>query len=360
MSVDGILWTALFSPSKNWDKIPGYQIGRLALFGTSAAEPLNLAVIAQEVGFSRDVIESGIKDLVNALTLILRQGSIVHLVMGKVGKLVFNNLEVKFIFSPCFTDLLNAEKRTVLPPMATKNMLMTEIPVPQLMSGTAFPVDYAGTYQQEMAAVLRDEQEINNTSKKITKHYPGESLVALIDLETATEKLVHLEKLIGETFGAEASNVSSHTHFHSGNRLWSDKNCPICKSIAKNNYVDGGLIKKTEKENDKMLLQISLEIDQQYLDKKKEREQMKLSDSLETAQYNRIVGIQQKEKIQFNRKEPMGDVFEKRKVQIPVLSSIEMARGIQDQIKMRQRKIIKAEQENSFQEKLISEALRKE
>jgi hypothetical protein len=103
-----------------------------------------------------------------------------------------------------------------------------------------------------------------------------ETKALVADLEAASEKLAKLEDLIGQTFSSEIrsgnlkNNVdSTHQHFHSGNRLWNDKRCPICQSQSKNNEKNNDLIQKIEKENDLKLLSVSLQAEQTMLAKEK-------------------------------------------------------------------------------------------
>jgi hypothetical protein len=56
----------------------------------------------------------------------------------------------------------------------------------------------------------------------------------------------------------------------------------------------------------------------------------------------------------------MGDVFEKRKVQKPIMSPDQMNKGIQEQIKFKKEKLDKMGKQAAVQEKLISECLKKE
>ena len=105
----GIVWSLHFSPSKAWDKLPGYQIDRTVVVGTGAAEPLNLAAVAAAVGFSREIVEAGVKDIVNGLTRAIRLGSTISLTMGIIGKLTFQNNDVKFRYIPTFIKSLNED-----------------------------------------------------------------------------------------------------------------------------------------------------------------------------------------------------------------------------------------------------------
>lgn len=99
------------------------------------------------------------------------------------------------------------------------------------------------------------------------------------DLDEASKKLHNLEDLIEKTFSKDSNSGKKivyllmidavHTHFYSGNRLWKNRTCPICKTDTMKHVVDLNAIKRAEKENDKMLLHISLENDKEYLDNKK-------------------------------------------------------------------------------------------
>jgi hypothetical protein len=114
------------------------------------------------------------------------------------------------------------------------------------------------------------QESLPKTSVKLSPiELPDETRALTIDLDEAAKKLANLEALINQTFAAEAKTDATHTHFYSGNRLWKNDLCPICKAESMKNSVDYEAIKKAEKENDKMLLHISLDIDREYLEKKK-------------------------------------------------------------------------------------------
>ncbi|KAJ3355390.1 hypothetical protein HDU91_005674, partial [Kappamyces sp. JEL0680] len=288
-----IVWSVHFCPSKSWDKLAGFQIDRTVTLGTGAAEPLNLAAVAVSVGFTRDLVEAGIKDIVNGLTKLLRKGTVINLTMGAIGKIIFQSNDIKFKFFAPF--------------------------------------------------LILDE------TRKLT-----------LDLDEAAQKLARLENLIDQTFSAEARSDATHTHFYSGNRLWSNNKCPICKTEAMKNIVDLEGIKKAEKENDKMLLHISLDIDKEYLDKRKEKELQRQSDSVAAAQYNYRASLENQEKLGFKEKQPMGDLFEKRKIQRPIMTPNQMAEGIHEQITAKRERTEKSAQLNALQDKLVCEKLKKE
>ena len=66
--------------------------------GTVAAESLNLFSIAQQTGFTRELVEAGIKDVVHGIFKVLKRGAVVDLCLGAVGKIYFQSADIKFRF----------------------------------------------------------------------------------------------------------------------------------------------------------------------------------------------------------------------------------------------------------------------
>ncbi|KAJ2997467.1 Coiled-coil domain-containing protein 81 [Globomyces sp. JEL0801] len=315
---EGTVWSVHFSPSKNWDKLPGYQIDRSITLGTLAAEPLNLAAVAKQIGFTRDLVEAGVKDIVNALVRILRRGSIITLTMGVLGKLVFQNQDVKFRFAPVFLKQLNEDPRVIKRSTKTTMETVTETALkekdeknvtfdknskeqkttnsdkkPQSMDHVTDKVEKPQTayHKEEKESDLR---ELYNALDDDTN---DDTRNAMVDLELASSKLANLEELIDQTFSIEARNG-------------------------------------------------------------KESEEIKSKDSILTAQYNHMVALQ--EKVKVLEKKPMGDLFEKRVITVPVMSAVKMAKGIADQINNKKERLAKSARQHAIQDKLISERLRKE
>lgn len=280
----GIVWSVHFSPSKTWDKMPGYQIDRTVVGGTGSAETLNLAAVAVQVGFPRDLVESGVKDIVNGLTKILKRGSQVNLTMGNMGKLAFQNNDVKFRFFGNFLKTLNEI------PDSPKALIRLELEA-EIQAQPCRPESAASKYyaaQRELNTPASDKTptiksiapEIENTKGMSRISYvetDRETRNLTFDLEAAAKKLADLEQLIDQTFSCDVRSGKdwnlpiielTHTHHYSGNRMWKNSKCPICKTEAMKNVVDLEAIKLAEKDNDKMLLHISLGIDQVYFDQK--------------------------------------------------------------------------------------------
>lgn len=126
----------------------------------------------------------------------------------------------------------------------------------------------------------KGEEKIKNFEQKkqmIPNTPSGNStLKALKELDDATKKLQQLEELIDQTFTTESKNsifvlitVKVHTHEYTGNRLWHNDKCPICRQ-SKSTFVDEReAIVSAEKEQDRMILHVSLQVDKNYIDQKK-------------------------------------------------------------------------------------------
>ncbi len=124
---------AFFLPAHSWARIPGYQIDKTPIqgkilfnflkffyrkqllirgIGTMSAETLRFSAISFKSPFTRDELESGLKDILHALTKVVRRGSFVCLTLGSVGKLLFQNstIKMRYVF---FTFLYSKKEASV-------------------------------------------------------------------------------------------------------------------------------------------------------------------------------------------------------------------------------------------------------
>jgi hypothetical protein len=60
-----------------------------------------------------------------------------------------------------------------------------------------------------------------------------------------------------------------HTHIHSGDRQWTDEKCPICRARRASVVDLKDELSQKEKEEDKLLLHLSLALDREYINKTK-------------------------------------------------------------------------------------------
>jgi hypothetical protein len=109
----GTTTTTNFIPYHAWEKIPGYKIEKTTQQGSISAEILRFTAIAVRCKISRDDIETGLKDIIYALTKILKRGSVAILTIGNIGKLHFQNNAIKMRYSNSFLKFISVLKPTV-------------------------------------------------------------------------------------------------------------------------------------------------------------------------------------------------------------------------------------------------------
>ena len=242
-------------PNRNWSKLPGYTIDRSSIHGAVAAESLNFAVLANNLHIKRSEVEAGLKDIINGLTKILRNGSGRSLALEDVGNLQFDAAKVKFSFAPGLINSLN-EKRS--------------LSIPQVLESRSSGPDKESDVElvSDMAPLSEIVAPEIPKIESIDRNIDPETKTLSLELDEASKKLASIEKLISETF-KDSSTQGTHTHSHTGSRYWKDNACTICQVESIVNPIDLVKIKEAEKESDKMLLHVSLSIDKEYLDKKK-------------------------------------------------------------------------------------------
>ena len=97
---------------------------------------------------------------------------------------------------------------------------------------------------------------------------------ATIEKSPTSYQLEKLEALVEKTFNAVKELTPTtpppkvHTHSYSGDRLWSDLKCPICRIKTQPVVFESKeQMTQREKEEDKMILKVSLEMDRELLKK---------------------------------------------------------------------------------------------
>jgi hypothetical protein len=87
-----------------------------------------------------------------------------------------------------------------------------------------------------------------------------------LNVEAAADQ-TKLEELVDETFMREPK---THTHAYTGDRLWKDEKCPICRIKSQPAVFESKEQQiAREKQEDKMLLTLSLELDKELIRKAK-------------------------------------------------------------------------------------------
>lgn len=112
--------TTNFIPFHAWEKIPGYRIEKITQQGSISSEILRFTAISVKCNISRDDIETGLKDIIYALTKVLKRGSTAILTIGNIGKLHFQNSNIKMRYSNSFLKLISAPKSDKEPDVVQK------------------------------------------------------------------------------------------------------------------------------------------------------------------------------------------------------------------------------------------------
>ncbi|KAH6590259.1 hypothetical protein BASA50_009519 [Batrachochytrium salamandrivorans] len=403
-----------FFPSRSWDRIPGFQIDRCDKQESGMAEMMNMSLLAQITGFQRDMVEAGLKDIVHAVFRILKRGSVAILIFGSLGRLILQSPSIKFRFSSNFFKIFNDGKPEGCPvfcspspqPQSVANscsiahqkavaggkqtekwaktvgqtsgvssydgLQITAQPICQSNASAVSSGSSANAPDLESADInshklepLEVEDSFVDSSRPPV--IDGDSrtsnriLTTMEELDEATRKLSKLEELIDKTFSAEARNVATHTHHHSGNRLWTDQKCPICRA-NRAPYVDSRDIeKRIEQEHDRNLLHLSLDLDKDFINTKKENESAKLRNNISTAHYNYLKALE-KQKL-LSKKEPlsMRSLFETRAVnRDPALTQQALAFDLKQQIEFKNARALEHLEQKKAEYRLENELSDKE
>ncbi|TPX61416.1 hypothetical protein SpCBS45565_g07243 [Spizellomyces sp. 'palustris'] len=380
----------LFFPSRMWGKVPGYDVKRhpSALEGISAPELFNFAGAASRCRRSRETVDLAIKDLVHALLRILRRGSTVILRFNGIGKLHFRQGTIRFIFSTDFLSNLNGTTTSDKLPLPFDGKRDDRTPEP---------------------ASCSDPRAIN--SKQRTDLDPQEDKTGIAGLPLKFKKLsesVHYENPTGSTLTRPDSTASqrtkiddqgdravtagignkfvggknqqvitvegdnrpfkflirsgTHTHAHSGDRLWNDENCPICRHRSMPIVDLREQRARKEKEQDRLMLHLSLDLDKEFVLKARANKQAKLETTMSTAEYNRTKAAE-KEVIRKSeqQKVPVGNLFEDRELGPDVLVHGRLiAAGLQEQIAANQLKKEHERVQRDYENKVLNQRLSKE
>ncbi|KAI9349434.1 hypothetical protein DFJ73DRAFT_760568 [Zopfochytrium polystomum] len=351
------VYIPFFLPSQTWSKVGGYHVSRtVGTAGVQAAEPLNFAAVASQSGFGRDEIEAALKDIVHALFRVLKKGSTVVLPFSNLGRLYFQNREIKLRFYPDFietvSDRMNSLKEKSSLDKATesesKELNPPPISPPPANSGTE-KTPTRDVPEQDPGPPGADPATTEAKSPCPTDHdFVRGGLVGLNLFNMVTNR--------------KPAFAGVHTHPHSGDRLWSDIKCPICRQMGMPVIEVREQLAKKEKEQDKMLLHLSLEVDRDHMRQIKDVEMSKLRAAISTAQYNHAKAEDkelQRRKEQKNL--PMGNLFENRGPPPDrVQQAKELARGLHDQMTIKLTRKLKEKALKEAEDRELNERLARE
>ncbi|KNC97512.1 uncharacterized protein SPPG_06987 [Spizellomyces punctatus DAOM BR117] len=379
----------LFFPSRMWGKVPGYDVKRhsSALEGIPAPELFNFSGAASRCKRSRETVDLAMKDLVHALLRILRRGSTVILRFKGIGKLHFRQGTIRFIFSMDFLSNLNgavSSDKLLLPFDGKRDdrkepASCSDPPASNAKQRTDMDD------QEDKASLTDPPLKLKKLSESLHHGNPPGPTLTRPD-STASQRTIKddqgylavpagVDTWVGgknpQVITVEGDNrpfnflirsVGTHTHAHSGDRLWNDENCPICRHRSMPIVDLREQRARKEKEQDRLMLHLSLDLDKEFVLKSRANKQAKLETTMSTAEYNRAKAAE-KEVIRKTEqhKLPVGNLFEDRELGPDVLVHGRLiAAGLQEQIAANQLKKEHERVQRDYENKVLNQRLSKE
>ncbi|KAI9329197.1 hypothetical protein BDR26DRAFT_923038 [Obelidium mucronatum] len=362
-----------FVPAKSWEKIPGYKVPAWNVTGSNSAEPMNFAAIAGLSGFSRDDVEPGLRDIVHALFLVLKRGSNVSLLFADMGRLIFQNREIKFCFTAEFLELIATGSyrapeilvKTNAKPLTAASPAIIPSTTPTKEHQEAIPEELSEDHASSGHHHGNTHEEAHQDQKNAASQPHGQQQqqqqlqqAEQTPKDPKQEELDEIERLaiLLTTRG------DTHTHPHAGNRLWSDAKCPICRQKSQEVVDLKDRLTEREKSQDKMLLLLSLEVDREYLKRTREVEMKKVKAAIGTAMYNHAEALEKEIKRKTEKKNlPLGNMFENRDPGPDrVLQAKELRAGLHDQITIKRTRRLRDKHAKDIEDRELNERLLKE
>ncbi|KAJ3195607.1 Coiled-coil domain-containing protein 81 [Irineochytrium annulatum] len=338
-----------FVPAKAWEKVTGYNKASPTVTGYGPAETVNFSSIAQDSGFARDDVEAGLKDIVHGLFRVLKKGKTIVLPFAALGRLYFQHREIRLRYYPEFLEALalKPSEKSEIPedtPEPLEPSPLERVPLPALT--TAEPAEKNDD---------RSKSRPQTSSKQQQPHFV---------LTDKAQQQLHRPQSPPHSDNVDAllSRGGTHTHPHSGNRLWSDVKCPICRQKNAPVVDISELIAKREKEQDRLLLHLSLEGDKEHLRRTKEIDELKLKAAITTAQYNYSKATETEVQRRSNNMNlPMGNPFENRPPPPDrIQQAKELREGLFDQMTIKKTRRLREKREKDLEDAALNSKFTKE
>ncbi|KAI9197302.1 uncharacterized protein BJ171DRAFT_520663 [Polychytrium aggregatum] len=358
-----------FFPSKNWERIPGYQSSRSSTNGPTVSEPLNFSALTQYCSYPRDELEAGVKDIVHALHRVLKRGTNVVLAMGSFGKLYFQNPEIRLRFYPGFVKSLSDMVKPVTEPVA-EHILPLDSPLPSnpvAVDPIPSPIESVESAPSSSSITLPPLPALHQAEPQFTEDDPEDLSERDLDTEESSVAGTPPPKLSktkadenDPTYPYGYRVVGTHTHPHSGDRLWTNVKCPICRQRNMPVIDVKEQLVRREKDHDRLLLHLSLEVDREFMKKTKELELDKLKTAIATAQYNHTKAMD-KEAQRKSINLPMGNLFENRPPPPDrILQNQQLSEGLHEQIVSKQIKRTQEKLQKEYEDRVLNQKFLRE
>ena len=367
-----------FLPARTFEKLPGFEANRSSLEGTGVVEKLNISGVTSLCAaagslITRDKVELGLKDLGNALLRAVIGGKNVHLVFNGVCHLIFSSTGVKSkifdnaVLKVVFPKLDAAKSSTSISSVSDANNDLDSVLHQEVlgMSGsntvTAISVallDFSVATRVASKEPLAEDRKDTALEQKV-----GATVVEPLDSKHNYRSLDSYsvlndpKSLPNEILEILVENCVEgvHNHAYSGDRMWSNVSCPICKQkrqIATNETRE--TIKMREKKEDQLFMRYTSEVNKEFFSMARDKQLEKMRIAIENAKYNQTKALEREDT---KKREvvpaPVGDLFEDRKA--PVKDGSQYAEGLRDQIVALHKRKQLEKQAEEFEDKLYNQ-----
>lgn len=332
--------TPQFVAAAAWDAIPGLKLNRSISKVTDAAEPINYSAISQGTKYTRDVVEAVLKDLVHGMQVNLKLKEELALTCGRLGRLTLTQTQVQFKFQPAFVVAFQERYQPAqeavtagspVPLDAAAPVPEAGVPGPVLAvaaaatAATATTLPVVGLSAPSTAAPSIAKYAILPTiSVDHTAALDESGAAAIAALFSPTTRLNEMETAYDQEQKERAiqflttRNQEHHVHVSSGNRMWSNTGCSICRAQRLPSL--GTRVQVAQKERDKyqdrLLLYLNIEQERQKLAAEQAEEEAKAELARKDAETNYHLALERSEQQRLDQvKEPMGNLFALRRAQ---------------------------------------------
>jgi hypothetical protein len=333
-------YLSFFTPSKTFNKLPDFKYPKKQYDGTIPAEQLNPTGIAVLCSLTRDEVEEGLKDLGVALFRAIKRGSTLILSFDGVGKLSLSSTEAHYKLSPDLASALQVPKPIAGPNCSPPPISLPKINVtdgkltcltgssgssagdqstltsnndsgyadendlmaidPSEFSGFPSMVNLSGKsipHTQEAHVFFNDSISLTSTPRTFKNVSTADKRKEDIDkaklaIESLEETIKRLEKeQVTESTDYLAvmhdeKMKNSHRHPYSGDRLWKNDSCPICRQTRAPELETRTLTVMKEKQEDQLFLKLAKEMDTDFIEATKQKQREKMRIAIENAKYN--------------------------------------------------------------------------
>ncbi|KAJ3091961.1 Coiled-coil domain-containing protein 81 [Quaeritorhiza haematococci] len=361
-----------------WD----HRLQQTPPHGAAASEILNYASIAREGGYTRDDVETGLKDIVrNFIRIVQSNTAYITLHFPKLGRLQISESQTRFRFEPeLASSLIPSSTRTTqsnvtatktVEPICNPSDGTAESAPSKAISSSSTPETSAPPAEvlltveiEQQPSTEREHEEIALPPLTPRSDVHGEGASPIGDAQNNAKNFYDsLATLVNTTekqlqslglFRIRSLN-NTHMHPHSGNRLWNNGTCPMCRQQAMQPIDLKEVNTRKEKDLERTLLSYSLNVDNEYFKEQQSWEFRRKNDAVLAAEQNIKVAVCKK-----GEKNPywhsMGSLYERRPdPPDDAKRNRNFAKELSDQISERKRLEQQEKERKAYEDRLLNQ-----